>query len=34
VGWSRVTADIQVIDPFVVRSETRLFAAVRWKLML
>ena len=34
VGWSRVTADLQVIDPFVVRSETRLFAAVRWKLML
>jgi hypothetical protein len=26
VGWSRVTADLQVIDPFLVRSETRAFS--------
>lgn len=33
VGWSRVTADLQIIDPFLVRSETRLFFALRWKVM-
>jgi porin len=32
VGWSRVTADLQVIDPFLVRSETRAFFAIRWKV--
>jgi hypothetical protein len=31
VGWSRVSADLQVIDPFLVRSETRAFFAIRWK---
>jgi len=33
VGWSRVTADLQVIDPFLVRSETRAFFAIRWKVI-
>jgi hypothetical protein len=33
VGWSRVTADLQVIDPFLLRSETRIFFAVRWKVV-
>ncbi len=33
VGWSRVTADLQVIDPFQLRAETRLFFGVRWKVM-
>ena len=33
VGWSRVTADLQVIDPFLRRSETRIFFGVRWKVM-
>lgn len=33
VGWSRVTADLQVIDPFLRRSETRLFFGVRWKVI-
>jgi hypothetical protein len=28
-----VTADLQVIDPFLRRSETRLFFGVRWKVM-
>jgi porin len=31
-GWSKVTADLQLIDPFVVASETRAFFAVRWKI--
>jgi porin len=33
VGWSRVTADLQVIDPFLVRGETRAFFAIRWKVI-
>ena len=33
VGWSRLTADLQVIDPFLVRSETRAFFAIRWKVI-
>ena len=33
VGWSRVTADLQVIDPFLRRSETRIFFALRWKVI-
>ena len=33
VGWSRVTADLQIIDPFLKRSESRLFFGVRWKVM-
>ena len=33
VGWSRVTADLQVIDPFLLRSETRIFFGVRWKII-
>ena len=33
VGWSRVTADFQLIDPFLVRSETRAFFAIRWKVI-
>jgi porin len=32
VGWSRVTADLQIIDPFLLRSESRLFFTVRWKV--
>ena len=31
-GWSRLTGDLQIIDPFLRRSETRIFAALRWKL--
>lgn len=31
-GWSKVTADFQFIDPFVVGSKTRTFFSVRWKL--
>ena len=33
VGWSRVTADLQVIDPFLLRSESRIFFGVRWKVI-
>ena len=33
VGWSRITADLQVIGPYQLRSETRLFFGVRWKVM-
>jgi hypothetical protein len=33
VGWSRVTADLQVVDPFLVRSETRAFFAIRWNVI-
>jgi porin len=33
VGWSRVTADLQIIDPFLLRSESRLFFAIRWKVI-
>jgi porin len=33
VGWSRVTADLQVIEPFVARSDTRAFFAIRWKVI-
>jgi porin len=32
-GWSRLTADLQIIDPFFVESETRMFFAVRWKVI-
>lgn len=33
VGWSRVTADLQIIDPFLKRSESRIFFGVRWKVI-
>jgi porin len=33
VGWSRVTADLQLVDPFLLRSETRVFFALRWKVI-
>jgi porin len=33
VGWSRITADLQVIGPYQLRSETRIFFAARWKVM-
>ena len=33
VGWRRLTADLQVIDPFLVRSQTRAFFAIRWKVI-
>ena len=33
VGWSRITADLQVIGPYQLRSETRIFFGVRWKVM-
>jgi porin len=32
-GWSRVSADFQIIDPFAVQSETRIFFAARWKVI-
>jgi porin len=31
-GWSRVTADLQLVDPFAAGSETRAFFALRWKV--
>jgi porin len=31
-GWSKVTADLQIVDPFAVGSKTRSFFSVRWKL--
>jgi porin len=34
IGWSRVSADLQIIDPFLRRSETRFFFALRWKIIL
>jgi porin len=33
VGWSRITADLQIVDPFQLRAETRLFFAARWKVI-
>jgi porin len=33
MGWSRVSADLQIIDPFLRRSETRIFFALRWKII-
>jgi porin len=33
VGWSRVTTDLQVIDPFLARADTRAFFAIRWKVI-
>jgi porin len=33
VGWSRLTADLQIIEPFVVRSDTRAFFALRWQVL-
>lgn len=32
-GWSKIAADVQVIDPFAVGSKTRTFFSVRWKLI-
>src|SRR5262245_16065084 len=32
VGWSRLTADLQVVDSFLRRSGTRTFFALRWKV--
>ncbi len=31
-GWSKLTADLQLVDPFLLGSETRLFFSVRWKI--
>src|SRR5213075_1307689 len=31
-GWSKVSADVQFIDPFAVGSQTRAFFSLRWKL--
>jgi porin len=31
-GWSKLTADLQIVDPFLLGSETRLFLSVRWKI--
>jgi porin len=31
-GWSKLTADLQLVDPFLLGSETRVFFAVRWKI--
>jgi porin len=31
-GWSKVTADVQFVDPFSVGSKTRGFFSIRWKL--
>lgn len=31
-GWSKLTADLQIVDPFLLGSETRLFFSVRWKV--
>jgi porin len=31
-GWSKLTADIQLVDPFLLGSETRIFFTVRWKI--
>jgi porin len=31
-GWSKLTADLQIVDPFLLGSETRLFFSVRWKI--
>ena len=31
-GWSKVTANVQFIDPFAVGSKTRAFFSLRWKL--
>jgi porin len=33
IGWSRVSADLQLIDPFLRSSETRAFFAIRWKVI-
>jgi porin len=32
-GWSKVSADVQFIDPFAVGSKTRAFFSIRWKLI-
>lgn len=32
-GWSKVAANVQVIDPFAVGSKTRAFFSIRWKLI-
>jgi porin len=31
-GWSKLTADLQIVDPFLLGSETRLFFSIRWKI--
>lgn len=31
-GWSKLTADLQIVHPFLLGSETRLFLSVRWKI--
>jgi porin len=33
VGWGRLTADLQIIDPWLKRSESRLFFGVRAKVI-
>jgi porin len=33
-GWSKLTADLQIVDPFLLGSETRMFFSVRWKVEL
>ena len=32
-GWSKVSADVQFIDPFAVGSKTRGFFSIRWKMV-
>ena len=32
-GWSKVSADVQFVDPFAVGSKTRAFFSIRWKLI-
>lgn len=32
-GWSKVGADLQIVDPFAVGSKTRTFFSLRWKLV-
>lgn len=32
-NWSKVSADVQFIDPFAVGSKTRTFFSIRWKII-
>jgi porin len=31
-GWSKLSADLQLVDPFLLGSETRAFFSIRWKV--
>lgn len=33
-GWSKVSGNVQFVDPFTVGSKTRWFFSIRWKLIL